>query len=51
MEGYAVSKGTTGEADVIRLRQNIQELLRQRVLEAVQSVLEEELREALGTGP
>jgi transposase-like protein len=51
MEGYAMSKGTTGEADVIRLRQNIQDLLRQRVLEAVQTVLEEELREALGTGP
>ncbi len=44
-----MSKGTTGEADVIRLRQNIQDLLRRRVLEAVQTVLEEELREALGT--
>ena len=49
MEGYAISKGTTGEADVIRLRQNIQDLLRRRVLEAVQTVLEEELSEALGT--
>jgi len=50
MEGYAMSKGTTGEADVTRLRQNIQDLLRRRVLEAVQSVLEEELSEALGNG-
>jgi putative transposase len=49
MEGYAMSKGTTGEADVIRLRQNIQDLLRRRVLEAVETVLEEELTEALGT--
>ena len=32
-----MSKGTTGEADVIRLRQNIQGLLRRRVVEAVQS--------------
>ncbi|MBW1883475.1 MAG: hypothetical protein JRJ58_08110 [Deltaproteobacteria bacterium] len=30
MVGYAMSKGTTGEADVIRLRQNIQDLLRRR---------------------
>ncbi len=45
-----MSKDTTGQADVIRLRQNIQELLRRRVLEAVQTVLEEELSEALGTG-
>ena len=45
-----MSKGTTGEADVIRLRQNIQDLLRRRVLEAVHTVLEEELSEALGTG-
>jgi putative transposase len=49
MEGYAMSKGTTGEVDVIRLRQNIQDLLRRRVLEAVQTVLEEELSNALGT--
>ncbi len=44
-----MSKGTMGEADVIRLRQNIQDLLRRRVLEAVQTVLEEELSEVLGT--
>ena len=44
-----MSKDTTGQADVIRLRQNIQDLLRRRVLEALQTVLEEEPREALGT--
>ncbi len=44
-----MSKDTTGQADVIRLRQSIQDLLRRRVLEAVQTVLEEELSEALGT--
>ena len=43
-------KDTTGEADVIRLRQDISNLLRRRVLEAVESVLEEELTEALGIG-
>ena len=43
-------KDTTGEADVIRLRQDLSSLLRRRVLEAVESVLEEELSEALGTG-
>jgi putative transposase len=41
-------KGTTGEADVLRLRQEIGSLLRRRVLEAVELVLEEELSEALG---
>lgn len=50
MEGYAMSNDITGEAEVIRLRQNIGHLLRRRVLEAVQMVLEEELREALGSG-
>jgi transposase-like protein len=44
-----MSKATTGEADVLRLRQNVQTLLRRRVLEAVEQVLEEELTEALGT--
>ena len=43
-------KGNTGQADVIRLRQDISTLLRRRVLEAVEAVLEEELAEALGTG-
>ncbi len=46
-----MSKGTTGEADVIRLRQNIQDPLRQGVLEAVQTVCSkkssERLRKAL----
>jgi len=50
MEGYAMLKDTAAQADVIHLRQNIQDLLRRRVLEAVQTVLEEELSEALGTG-
>jgi len=50
MEGYAMTKGTTGQAEVIRLRQDISCLLRRRVLEAVESVLEEELAQALGTG-
>ena len=45
-----MSKTTTGEAEVLRLRQNVQTLLRRRVLEAVEQVLEEELTEALGTG-
>ena len=34
---------------MIRLRRNIQDLLRRRVLEAVETVLEEELSNALGT--
>ena len=45
-----MSKATIGEAEVLRLRQNVQTLLRRRVLEAVEQVLEEELTEALGTG-
>ena len=45
-----MTEGTTGQADVIRLRQDISTLLRRRVLEAVEAVLEEELAEALGTG-
>ena len=44
-----MSKTTTGEAEVLRLRQNVQSLLRRRVLEAIEVVLEEELTEALGT--
>ena len=50
MEGYAMNQGTTHAAEVIRLRQDIGDLLRRRVLEAVQLVLEEELSEALGSG-
>lgn len=45
-----MSKDTTTHADVIQLRENIQGLLRRRVLEAVETVLEEELAEALGGG-
>ncbi len=45
-----MSEGTTGQADVIRLRQDISTLLHRRVLEAVETVLEEELAQALGTG-
>ncbi|MBW2421816.1 MAG: transposase [Deltaproteobacteria bacterium] len=48
MEGHVTSDDTAVPADVIRLRQNIQDLLCRRVLEAVQTVLEEELGEALG---
>jgi transposase-like protein len=44
-----MSKTTTAEADLLRLRQDVQALLRRRVLEAVELVLEEELTEALGT--
>ncbi len=43
-----MNEGITNEAEVIRLRQDIQGFLRRRVLEAVQVVLEEELDEALG---
>ncbi len=44
-----MTKRITEEADVIRLRVSIGQRLRQRVLEAVELVLEEELTEALGT--
>jgi putative transposase len=50
MEGYAMKQGSTGETDVIRLRQDISGLLHRRVLEAIETVLEEELTEALGSG-
>jgi len=43
-----VRKTTTTEADVVRFRQDIQSKLRSRVLEAIETVLEEELTEALG---
>ncbi len=51
MEGYAMTKGTTGHAEVIRLREDISCLLRRRVLEAVESVLAEETRPGAGHGP
>ncbi len=44
-------KGTTGEAEVLHLRQTIQARMRSRILEAIQVVLEEELGEALGPEP
>ncbi len=37
-----MSNGTTSGADVIRLRQNIQDLLRRRVLEAVGTVFKKD---------
>ncbi len=45
-----MSKTTTGQAEVLRLRQSIQTQMRRRILEAIELVLEEELTEALGTG-
>jgi transposase-like protein len=50
LEDYAMSEGTTSEAEVIRLRQNIETQMRRRILEAIELVLEEELTEALGLG-
>ena len=45
-----MSEGTTGEAEVVHLRQSIEAQMRRRILEAIEVVLEEELTEALGTG-
>ena len=45
-----MKEGTTGEAEVIRLRQSIEAQMRRRILEAIEVVLEEELTEVLGTG-
>ncbi len=45
-----MSEGTTSEAEVIRLRRNIETQMRRRILEAIEVVLEEELTAALGTG-
>lgn len=42
-------KATTGAAEVIRFRQDIQDLLQRRVIEAVEVVLREELAIALGS--
>jgi transposase-like protein len=44
-----MSKTTTGEAEVLRLRQSLETQMRRRILEAIELVLEEELTEALGT--
>jgi len=43
-----VRKVTTTEVDIVRFRQDIQARMRQRVLEAIEAVLDEELVEALG---
>jgi transposase-like protein len=43
-----VSESTTTEADVVQFRQDIQSKLRFRILEAIETVVEEELDEALG---
>ena len=43
-----MKQGSTA-GEVIRLRQNISELLHRKVLEAIETVLEEELTEALGS--
>jgi len=43
-----MKEGTTGAADVVRLREDVSTLLLRRVLEAVKTVLEEEFAEALG---
>ncbi len=45
-----MSEATTGEAEVLRLRQSIETQMRRRILEAIEFVLEEELTEALGLG-
>jgi transposase-like protein len=44
-----MEKGTTSEAEVVELRRDIRSLLHQRLLEAVEIVLEEELSQVLGT--
>jgi putative transposase len=44
-----MSKTTTEEAEVLRLRQSIETQMRRRILEAIELVLEEELTQALGT--
>ena len=45
-----MSKATTGEADVLRLRQSIQTQMRRRILEAIELVLEEEPDRGPGHG-
>jgi putative transposase len=50
-EGYAVKEVTTTEEQVVRFRQDIQEKIRVRIREAIEVVVQEELAEALGTGP
>jgi hypothetical protein len=49
-EDYARrEKATTGAVDVTRFRQGIQDLLRRRLIEAVEVVVREELAIALGS--
>jgi transposase-like protein len=43
-----VRKVTTTESEIVRFRQDIQSRLRQRVREAIETILDEELAEALG---
>ena len=45
-----MSKPTTVGTEVARFRQSIEEMLRSRVRDAIEIVLEEELTEALGSG-
>ena len=41
---------TTPDSELVAFRQDVHKLLRRRVLEAMEIVLEEELSEALGSG-
>ena len=43
-----MKKVTTTEADIVHFRQDIQSKLRARVREAIETVLDKELAEALG---
>jgi hypothetical protein len=45
-----MSKATTREAEVLRLRQRIQTQMRRRILEVIERVFEEELTEPLDAG-
>ena len=47
-EEYAVRKVTTTESEIVQFRQDVQTKLRQRVREAIETVLDEELAAALG---
>jgi transposase-like protein len=49
-EGYAVKKGSIGDAEILHFRQAIEEKIRLRVREWVEVVLDEELELALGAG-
>ncbi len=46
-----MSEGTTGEAEVVRLRQSLETQMRRRILEAIELVLEEGLDRGPGHGP